>query len=119
MSYIVFLGSLFLLVFGMFAWRQARHDHDNTSKELSQYFPALDIKALYGLAIAAGVIALAAFVADHRKWRVGFFALSFILLVFFIFQTTFTGLAYRNTRHINDDYAGKNCFNHMVYIHED
>jgi len=74
--------------------------------QLRSHFPVWNIRGLYFVGIALTAVSVVGFLVDHKSWRVGFFVLAFLLLVFLVPLATFTGFAYRNTRQTYEYYKG-------------
>lgn len=124
MSYLVFLGGVFFLVFGLgityyadFAFGYEEYP------QIRAHFPVWNVRALFVLGIAVTVLSFVAFLIDHQSWRVGFFVLSFLLLVVLVLLVNFTGYAYRNSRQTYEYYKGVTdaqvAHDRLYYVHVD
>lgn len=124
MSYLVFLGNVLFLLFGFGILYFANHAFGyGEFPQIRAHFPVWNVRSLYVLGLAIIVLSFVGFLIDHRSWRVGFFVLSFLLLLVLICLVNFTGYAYRHTRQTYEYYKGvndvNNCIQRLGLVHQD
>jgi hypothetical protein len=107
MSYLVFLGNVLFLLFGFGILYFANHVFGyGEYPAIRAHFPVWNVRSLYVLGLAIIVLSFVGFLIDHRSWRVGFFVLSFLLLLVLVCLVNFTGYAYRHSRQTYEFYKG-------------
>jgi len=121
MSYLVFLGNVLFLLFGFGILYFANHAFGyGEFPQIRAHFPVWNVRSLYVLGLAIIVLSFVGFLIDHRSWRVGFFVLSFLLLLVLVLLVNFTGYAYRHTRQTYEYYKGvaniKDCANRLNIV---
>ena len=122
MSYLVFLGNILLLAFGLGIIYFAEYAFGyGEYPQLRAHFPVWNIRGLYFTGIAVIALSFVGFLVDYKRWRIGFFALAFLLLLVLILLVNFTGYAYRHTRQTYECYKGvgneANCIDRMRLVH--
>jgi len=121
MSYLVFLGGTLFLIFGLglIFYSSVGFDFANYAG-VKAHFPLWNIRALFILGIVITVISFVGFLIDHQSWRIGFFVLSFVLLVVLVLLVNFTGYGYRHTRQVYEYYRNAGtCHTNLANVHVD
>jgi len=82
-------------------------------------FPTWIIRGLYFVGIVSGAISLLGYFVAHRSWRVGFFVLSFLLLILLVLLLYFTINAFTSIKTTKTYYSTTNCLGRLDIVHED
>jgi len=120
MTYLNFLASVLLLVFGLGLIWYANLNGDYVDYPIIKaQFPNWITDGLFWTGIVVTALSFIGFVVNHRNYRIGFFALSVFLLISIVTLVNFTGFAYRSARHVDNYYRGSYCSSAIQLIHRD